>query len=349
MPRRLKNVWPDIANFLNLYEAYRDARRGKRYTDACLKFSWALESRLFDLEGRLVNEVWQPGRPYEFKVLEPKPRYIQAPPFADRVVHHALVRQIEPAFERRFIRDSYACRRDAGTHAAVDRLQYFLRRAQARWGDPWVLKADISKYFPSVNHERLLSLLGRVIGDRRVMDLAQRILKGYGHDTGVGMPLGALTSQLFANVYLDRLDHHVKEDMGVGFYLRYMDDFVVVGPDKRTLWAIHDDIADFLATDLRLRLNHKTDVHPARHGVDFCGYRTWATHRLPRKKTVKKARRRFRELAALYHAGQISSADVRPYVASFLGYTKHCNAHRTVEGLLNDFVLRPGSVDSAAT
>jgi len=87
MPRRLKNVWPDIANFLNLYEAYRDARRGKRYTDACLKFSWALESRLFDLEGRLVNEVWQPGRPYEFKVLEPKPRYIQAPPFADRVVH----------------------------------------------------------------------------------------------------------------------------------------------------------------------------------------------------------------------------------------------------------------------
>ena len=341
MPRRVKNIWPDIANFTNLYEAYGDARRGKRYTQSCLAFSWAVESRLFDLEGQLLNGVWYPGRPYEFQVIDPKPRLIQAPPFSDRVVHHALVRQIEPYFERRYIYDSYACRKGRGTHGAVDRVQQFLRRAQGKWGEPWVLKADISKYFASVDQARLMQILERVVADRKALDLAGRILQGYGYDTGVGMPLGALTSQLFANAYLDQLDHYVKERLGVRFYVRYMDDFIVIGPDKRELWALHDDIADFLAGHLHLRLNRKTGIAPARHGVDFCGYRTWTTHRRPRKRTIKKAHQRFRDLAALYHAGAISSDDVRPYVASFLGYMKHCDSHRTVTGLLDDFVLLP--------
>jgi retron-type reverse transcriptase len=337
----VKRIWPEIACFPNLYEAYREARVGKRYTESCLRFSWALEGRLFDIEGQLVNGTWRPSRPYEFQVIDPKPRLIQAPPFGDRVVHHALVRQIQPFFERRFIADSYACRRNLGVHAAVDRTQAFLRRGQAHWGEPWVLKADISKYFPSIDHGRLLAFVERVVADRDTLDLVEKIVAGYGYDTGVGLPLGALTSQLFANVYLDRLDHFVKERLGVKLYVRYMDDFVIVGPDKRTLWALHDDIADFLASELHLRLNRKTDVFPARHGVNFCGYRTWTTHRRPRKRTIKKARRRFRELAALYHAGQIGSEDVRPYVASFLGHMKHCDSHLTVEHILDDFVLVP--------
>jgi len=343
VPKTVKNLWSHVATFQNLHAAWLEARKGKRYTGPCMQFGWGLEGRLLELESRLNAGTWRPSPPYEFGIVDPKPRRIQAPPFADRVVHHALVRQIEPCFERRFIADSYACRAGKGSHAAVERLQGFLRHGQGRWGDPWVLKADVRRYFPSIQHARLMRAIGREIGDRRVVALAERIIRGYGHEDGVGLPIGALTSQLFANVYLDQLDHYVKDQLGVKLYVRYMDDFVIVGPSKAALWEVHDAIADYLEQDLGLQLNHKTDVFPARHGVDFCGYRTWTTHRLPRKRTVKRARRRFRRLARLYREGEVDLEDIRPQVTSFIGYMQRCDGRRTLEGVLGDLVLTRSS------
>ena len=272
-------------------------------------------------------------------VYEPKARFIQAPPFKDRVVHHALVQVIEPLFERKFIHDSYACRVGKGTIAAVLRTQNFLRRAKAKWRQVYVLKADISKYFPSIQHDHLLRILKRTIRDKDVLWLCEIIIRNCG-EGGRGIPAGALTSQLWGGVYLGQLDHLIKDEFGIRFYTRYMDDWIILAPDKKRLWSILDAIEDFLTSRLELRLNPKTRIFPASHGVDFCGYRIWATHLLPRKRNTTRMRRRFRKLAKLYAERQITLKKVRASVMSFLGYMKHCSGFRTTESVLGELILR---------
>lgn len=339
MSRTTTGLYGQIYDFDNLYQAYVEARRGKRYRGEVLRYAAAAEENLINLQNHLIWESWMPGRAREFTVFEPKRRNIQAPPFADRVLHHALVRVVDPLFERTFISDSFACRTGKGTQAAVKRAQHFIRLARRQWGDGvYVIQADISKFFPSIRHDVLMTEIERVIGDRRVLDLWRRILAGYGHDDGVGLPVGALTSQLGANVILSRLDHTAKDDMGLRYYVRYMDDFIVVVPNKeaakRTLAALEAQVSA-----LGLSLNPKTAYHPWQRGLDFCGYRIWPTHILPRKRNVKRARLQFRALSRRYAAGRVDLEHVRVRVASFLAYAKHCSAARTVEGVLGDLRL----------
>ncbi|MGB4584569.1 MAG: RNA-directed DNA polymerase, partial [Rhodoferax sp.] len=172
----------------------------------------------------------------------------------------------------------------------------------------------------------------------------RKIISGYGHDAGVGLPVGALTSQLAANIMLNRLDHIAKDDMGIRFYVRYMDDFVAILPDKASAQKAMRELGEAV-NGLALSLNPKTAIHSWQRGIDFCGYRIWPTHILPRKRNIKRARASFRELASLYHHGEVDLEHVRQRVMSFLAYAKHCNAHRTVEGVLGDLVLVPGLRD----
>ena len=275
-------------------------------------------------------------------------RAIQAPPFADRVVHHALVAVVGAHFERRFISDSFACRESKGTQAAVARVQYFLRVAKRNHGDDlYVLKADISKYFASIRHDVLMREVGRVISDPDVLWLWRRIIAGYGHESGVGLPVGALTSQLGANVMLNRLDHVAKDDLGLRYYVRYMDDFIAILPGKPAAQQAMQALGETVR-ELGLWLNPKTAVHPWQRGIDFCGYRIWPTHILPRKRNIKRARADFRQLMTQYFAGEVDLPDVRQRVMSFFAYAKHCQAHRTVEGVLGDLVLVPGLRDIPA-
>ncbi|SDJ88156.1 reverse transcriptase/maturase family protein, partial [Billgrantia gudaonensis] len=248
--------------------------------------------------------------------------------FRDRVVHHALHRVVEPYFEARFIHHSYACRKGKGTHAATAAVQRMLRRAQAKWGTVYVLQGDIARYFPSIHQGRLLQQIQRTIGDRRVLELWRRIIAAQGAD-GVGLPIGALTSQLSANVYLDVLDHYVTDGLGYGLYARYMDDWIIMGPDKAALWRLLEHLTRWLDDELGLVINPKSTVYPASQGIDFAGYRTWTTHTLPRKRNVTAARRRMLGLARGYRAGRVSRDEIRGSWASFAGYTKHCQAART--------------------
>ncbi len=278
-----------------------------------------------------------PGKYRQFYVYDPKKRLISAPPFEDRIVHHALVNVVEPLFERRFIYDSYACRKEKGVHKAVLRLQSFLRRAKRHSNRVFVLKADISKYFPSIDHNVLISILKRTIGDRRAMWLCERIIKHKCvNSEGKGIPVGALTSQLFANVYLDQLDHFIKDRLGVKFYVRYMDDFIILAGTKAYLWNVLEKIKGFLER-LKLKLNPKTSVFPAERGVDFAGYRTWATHILPRKRNVKKFRRKAKWMMKAYALGKIDLSYIKPRLMSFLGYMKHCYSNTTVRFVLEEF------------
>ncbi len=341
MPITTTGLWSEIVSFDNLYHAFLEARHGKRYRWEVMNYAINLEENLINLQNHLIWKTWKPGKQREFVVREPKLRLIQAPPFSDRVIHHALVRVIDPMFERKFISDSFACRVGKGTQRAVFRVQHFIQVAKRNWGDgAYVLKADISRYFASIRHDVIMGEIERTISDKDVLWLWSQIISGYGHDGGVGLPVGALTSQLGANIMLNRLDHIAKDDMGIRFYVRYMDDFVAILPDKATAQKVMRELGEAV-NGLALSFNPKTSIHPWQRGVDFCGYRIWPTHILPRKRNVKRARLAFRSLAEKYHDGDVDQEYVRQRVMSFLAYTKHCSAFRTVDGVLGDLVLVP--------
>ena len=347
MPKTARNLWPRVFDWENLLLAAKEASRNKRCRSEVLRFNARLEENLLHLRYLLRSKQWHPGTFREFYVYEPKRRLIHAPAFADRVVHHALVQVIGPHFERRFIEQSFACRVGKGTHAASDYLTSMLRSADDRWQNFYVLKADVTQYFYSIDHEILLRILARTIGDKDVLDVLRVLVTQCGCIEGNrGLPLGALTSQLLANVYLDQLDHYVKDTLGVRQYVRYMDDFVILHHDKRELWRIFADVRDYLAYELHLTLNSKTRIFPASHGVDFAGYRHWAGYKLPRKRNVVRARRRFRGLSRAYRDERVALTTVRSCVASYVGYMKHCKGYRSLGSTLESLCLvRPSGED----
>ena len=260
-------------------------------------------------------------------------------------MHHALVRVVEPLFERRFIPDSYACRSGKGTHAAKLRVESFAVAANKKWDDYYVLKADIKGYFPSIDRNILFDLIKRTISDKKTLWLIGQIINCDGDKRGV--PIGALTSQLFANIYLDALDHYVKDELGVKMYARYMDDFVIVHPDKDYLKKLLSDIDVFITERLHLTFNPKTTIFKSGNGtchpIDFCGYRIWPDYTRPRKRTVKAANKRFKKFVELYRRGLMTLEQIRVSIVSFLGYMKHCDGKRTVESMLEKHVFSRGT------
>lgn len=338
MPKTFTGLWPRITAFDNLVAAWNEVRTGKRFSPVILEYWSHLEDNLLGLQQALLDHGWGPKPLRRFQVTLPKPRMIQAPACEDRVVHHALMRVMIPLFERRFRPESFACRKGMGIHAASRMTTASLRAASARWERPYILKGDVSSYFASIDHDILMRRVRRVISDPDALWLFETIVrKAPGYD-GRGLPLGSLTSQWLANLYLDPMDHFLKDDLGVPFYMRYMDDWVLVGPNKEWCRVLLDQITDFLALQ-GLAVNPKTAIYPASHGVDFVGYRHWTDHTLPRKRTIKRARKQFRAMRALYARGRIDLTYIRPRVASFAGYVAHCDGYRTAEAILRDFTL----------
>jgi retron-type reverse transcriptase len=323
---KMSEMFDKIIEFENLYNAYLKARKGNRYKKEVMLFFCNLEENLINIQNHLMWKSWQPKPFKEFYVYDPKKRLISAPTFEDRVVHHALCNVIEPLFEKRFIYDSYACRKGKGTHAAVDRAQMFLRRAFVAFGRKplYVLKCDISKYFPNIDHKILINIISKTIKDENVLWLCNTIISA-NNNCGKGLPVGALTSQLFANVYLDIFDHFIKDKVGVKYYLRYMDDFLIIHRDKKFLHSLKSQIEHFLDAQLSLKLNPKTSIFPAKHYIDFCGYRIKYSHLKPRKRNVLKAKRRLKKYSELYSQNKASLSKIKSSISSFLGYLKKCN------------------------
>jgi retron-type reverse transcriptase len=344
MANTVNGLWDSFIDFENIYRGYYAAARGKRYRDEVLAFKANLEDNLFSLIDDLRCDSYVPLPLRQFWITDPKRRLISAPAFRDRVVHHALVRIIEPVFERRFINESFACRVGRGTHAAMRHVFKCTQLAKRRWGDYYVLKCDVSKFFPSINHNILKRTIRRSLRDKRVLCLIDTIIQSHesaGQD-GAGIPIGALTSQLFANVYLDPLDHYLKETCQIKFYARYMDDFVIIHQDKAFLRELLGKIETFLHDRLAVNLNPKTELFPGKHAVDFCGYRIWPTHIKPRKRTVKRARRRLKKLARIYQNDPKSLEHAKASMMSFLGYVKHCSGLKTTRSILRSAAFKAG-------
>ena len=256
--KRLKDLWAPLVSFENLWLAWCKARKGKRRSSQVGAFELGLESNLLALQQELQSGTYWPGCYRLFTIYERKERLIAAAPFRDRVVHHAVMNLIEPPLDCRFIFDSYACRRGKGTHAAVDRYQAWAPQYR------YVLKLDIRRYFPSIDHRILKEKLRARIKDHQMLGLLDRIIDGSPESPAnpgwfpgddlltplerrCGIPIGNLTSQFFANLYLDDFDHWVKEVLRAPAYLRYVDDMVLLDNDKRRLadWrdAIHERLA----------------------------------------------------------------------------------------------------------
>ncbi|MDE0401531.1 MAG: RNA-directed DNA polymerase [Candidatus Poribacteria bacterium] len=343
-----------VCSFDNLVSAARKAQRGKRFQDQVAAFNFHLERELYRLQAELQTQTYRPGPYYEFHVYEPKLRKISAAPYRDRVVHHALCNIIEPIFDPTFVFDSYACRKGKGTHKAVDRFTEFSRK------NTYVLKCDIKKYFPSIDHEILKTLFRRKIRDPEVLWLLDLIVDSSNPQEYVreyfegddlltplnrrrGIPIGNLTSQFFANIYLNGFDHFVKENLRCRYYIRYMDDFVVLDKDKPRLHQVKHEMEGCLA-QLRLKLHaHKCQVFPVKDGTDFLGYQVFPTHRRLRPSSVRRARRRLQGLREDYDNGKISWADVNHSVQSWLGHVKHANTYGLRQAIFSQTVFRRSS------
>jgi retron-type reverse transcriptase len=339
----VNGLWEQVIAFENVYHAYRAASKGKRYRQESLEFKYALEDNLCTIINELVWDMYQPSPMRQFWIIDPKKRLISAPAFRDRVVHHALCRVLEPVFEQRFVSESFACRVGRGTHAAMQHLVRCVRRANRQWGRYWVLKCDVHRFFPSVHHDTLYRIIGKAIRDAKVLHLIDLIIRSHesSEQDGRGIPIGALTSQLFANIYLDPLDHYLKEVCQVTYYARYMDDFVLIHPDKRVLQGLLCKIEDYLHDELLVNLNPKTGIFPGKQGIDFCGYRVWPTHVLPRKRTVKRAKKWLKKMAVEYKTNPAILEHAKASLKSFLGYMKHCSGRRTTQSLLKAAAFKP--------
>lgn len=339
MAKTYNNLFPLVYDFESLHTAYLRARKGKREHKEVLLFSQNLETNLIELQNELIWGTYKTGEYRKFFVYEPKQRLVAALPFRDRVVQHSLVAAIEPIWERRFIHDSYACRVGKGTHAGADRAQNFLRAVQRRYGRVFVLKADISKYFPSIDHAIMKRLLAKRIACTRTLHLLFGIIDSWEDAPGRGLPIGNLTSQLMANIYLHELDEFVKYQLRERHYARYMDDFVIIHHNKAHLHRQRCIIEAFLSDHLRLETNRKTQVFPigVRRGraLDFLGYRIWPTHRRLRVGSVRRMRAKLRVFVAAMQRGRLEADRARATIRSWVAHTLHADAYRIRRKLLS--------------
>jgi retron-type reverse transcriptase len=343
MPHTTNNLWGKIVDFENVYHAYRDAIDKKRYRNEILHFKLNLEENLFTIIQDLQDGTYRQLPLRQHYIYEPKRRLISAPAFRDRVVHHSLVRVIEPLFERRFIDSTFACRVGRGTHASVKNVFHRTQLARKNWKNYWVLKGDISDFFASINHDVLKKIIRQTIRDKKVLHFIDTIIidvfSTQGRN-GVGIPIGTLASQLFANAYLDPLDHFIKEDKQIKHYVRYMDDFVIIHYNKKYLQTLYKDIETFLNEKLSIKLNPKTSIYPGKHGINFCGYWIWPTHIKPRKSTVKRAKRRFKKFSKEYQENPHILEHAKMSIMSFFGYIKHCSGYKTTLSVLKNAVFK---------
>ena len=350
--KRHYDLVAQYTSFDTLHRAHLLARRGKQDRAEVMRFAQDLEGNLFQLQRELLAGSYRTGTYRYFRVFEPKERTVAALPYRDRVAQHALIGAIEPIFERTFHHDSYACRPGKGMHAGADRAQQFLRQVERSHGQVYVLKADIAKYFNSIDHGVLKRLLRRRIGCQHTLALLEEIIDSSAVDgdlTPKGLPIGNLTSQLWANVYLHELDDFAKHGLREKRYLRYMDDFCFIHHDKAHLHRIRHEIEAFLWDQLRLATNHKTQVFPVSNhngrGLDFLGYKIWPHRRRVRKDSVLRMRKKMRRLQRHYAQGRIELDDVRQVVASWVGHVSHAESEHLRAELLGGYVFARHSAD----
>ena len=322
--KRSNHLFPQVCAFENLMTAAYKAVRGKKHKPAVAEFYFNLEAEIIHLQNQLQQGLYQPKPYYCFQIHEPKPRYICAADIRDRVVHHALCNILEPIFEKIFIYDSYACRKSKGPHQAIRRLRTFSQNQK------YFLKADIQKFFASIDHAVLKKLLKNKIKDHKLINLMDIIIdhRVPGYKPGKGLAIGNLTSQWWANFYLNSLDHYLKDDLGYQFFIRYMDDFIVLRHNKEDLHIIVNKIEKFINTELKLKFNTAvTRVSGIQQGIPFLGFRVFPGLIRLNHASMTRFRRQIRKKENAYLKNYLDEDGMIRSTAAILAHIKHADTY----------------------
>jgi len=319
----------------NLLSAWREFLLGKRARRDVQEYSLNLMDNILSLQSELVNKTYRHGDYLAFNICDPKPRNIHKANVQDRLLHHAIHRQLYPFFSKKFIADSYSCQLDKGVHKALKRFQSFsykVSKNNTRTG--WVLKGDIKKFFANIDHEILKNILKTHITDKNIIWLLENIIDSFhAKKTGVGLPLGNLTSQLFINIYMNEFDQFVKHRLKAKYYIRYCDDFVIFSENKEHLENLIPVIKKFLDERLKLELHpNKLFIQTISSGVDFLGWKHYFNHRLLRTVTKRRMLKRIK---------------TNPKLATFESYKglmKHGNTKKIQKQVWEQYILHHDNI-----
>lgn len=363
----IKNVFPEIVSFENVLQAYRDVRAGDRYGVEWLRFWGSLEKNIHTLAGRMKDLDLPPDTYHSFYVYEPKLRKIVSADPMTKVIQRAAYNVLNPLISKGFITDTYSCVKGRGQLAAMQRLSGWTRyvsRDDAKW---YYLKMDIEKFFYRVDHQILMQIIKKKIGDKRAVRLLEHYIceasMPFGLPVGisdpmevadedmlwdVGITIGGGLSHMYGNMYMDPLDQLAKRSFGIKYYIRYMDDIIILSDDKEGLNRYRREFSDFLGDTLRLRLNNRTAIRPVSQGIEFVGYRIWPSHVRLRKSTSLRMKRRLKALQERYREHEVDLDTVRSSVMSYKALMKHCDCRALEKKIFSGFVLthnRKGETD----
>ncbi|OGI33485.1 MAG: hypothetical protein A2420_04190 [Candidatus Moranbacteria bacterium RIFOXYC1_FULL_44_13] len=331
MRAKLKNKFEDIVSVENLLSAWKEFERGKKSRRDVQEFSLRLMDNIFSLHRDLLNHTWKHGGYQAFKINDPKPRDIHKASVRDRLLHHAVYRILYPFSEKTFIADSYSCRIGKGTHRAINRFRAFAHKvSKNNTRTCWILKCDIRKFFANIDHGILLLILREYIPDKKIIWLLENVIESFSSDwSGIGLPLGNLTSQLFVNIYMNEFDQFVEHRLKAKYYIRYCDDFVIFSEDKEHLEDIISPIKIFLKEKLKLELHpEKVFIKTLASGMDFLGMVNFSDYRILRTKTKKRMLKNIKQKRFLLREGLISDSLFNQSLHSYLVMLKHCRGYK---------------------
>lgn len=345
-----KKLFAEIINPQNLFLAWDEFKRGKQKRDDVLGFEKNLEQSIFQLHRDLKNMTYAHGAYADFHIYDPKRRHVHKATVLDRVLHHAVFKILNRVYEPTFIARSFSCRIDKGSHKGVLAVDGMIKKVSKNNTRPcYVLKCDIKKFFDTIDHTILLNILKRKIKDTETMWLLEKIVSGFVGGYGdlfspKGVPIGNLTSQLFANVYMNEFDQFMKHELKVEHYARYTDDFIVVSGDRKYLEGLIESIGVFLRDKLKLSLHpEKVEILKYEQGVDFLGYVMFAHHKQIRKRTWKRIVRKLKEKIVEHKNGLLTKESLDQTVQSYLGALSHADAHQKSQDLKNMYWFLVGN------
>ncbi len=335
-----KNIYYKIYKWENLLLAFKKARRGKTKKDYVIKFEENLIENLQQLQFELMTQTYKPKPLKTFIIRDPKTRKISKSHFRDRIIHHTICNVIEPILQKTFIHDSCANQKRKGNIFAIKRFDKFKRKVsrngkQKGWFNNnqvngYCLKADVKHYFEEVNQKILINIIKTKIKDKDTIQLITKILQNY-HNKNKGMPLGNLTSQFFANIYLNELDYFTKHKLKTKYYIRYVDDFIILSSNKKQLMTWKKEIKKFLKNKLKLQLHpQKSHIINLSNGIDFVGFRNFYRFRLLRKRNIKKMQEKIKQ----YTEGKITESKLNEIHQGWTAYAKWANPYKLQNNLI---------------
>ena len=327
MKIKLVHKYEKIISVENLLVAWKEFLKDKKNRLDAQKFSLNLIDNILPLNNELVKGIYKHGGYEAFKVNDPKPRDIHKASVRDRLLHHAIYRILYPFFDRKFITDSFSCRLEKGTHRAINRFrEFYFKVGKNNTKTCWILKCDIRKFFANIDHKILTEILKEHIDDDKLLWLLKKIIGSFSSGkTGVGLPLGNLTSQLFVNIYMDEFDQFVKHKLKARYYIRYCDDFIVLSDNREHLISYISAIKKFLMDNLKLELHpDKISIKTMESGVDFLGWVNFTDHRILRTATKRKM---FRNI--------VKSEGKTETIQSYLGLISHGNTIKLKQKILD--------------